>query len=1172
MNLLNNNNTMITRMLYCHDEDSLFKKTRVNPFAICLFSLLILLQFSLTYGQKQVLNKRMAGYHYSVVFTGEAMPSSAALTYPIKYFDYQNYNFLVKFMPCILVNGRIIYPSAYHDVRVEDFPGGVEASFSFENTRITTRITPLLVGRGSEAWTGAALYDIQTSPAREVVVLLGKGRTLNLFSEFATSFMVRDSVIAIDKFTRIDEQSIGFLSGKDELNVVIKGSEPIIVGKIGNQHKQAYVKMPKGSGYVLAVFSDQSSDMTKLRKLNVPDELTRVKKYYEDLFKTSLNTPEPVMNDAFASALYNMEYSWLEPFGWGECLHHWIALWHMQVGAAADLIGQTDRSRSCILEHAHHLLKDGAVPQFMPNKITKKDFGGSNAYWVWQVRHYLNYTGDKEFAKLIIPYVDTVISQTLKEYDKDGDFLPSWGLQIGNQEDFLANPYNGSVPSMELYNMFMTRAELSKYTNDPVSASLWYNKAAMVHGKLYKELWMNDLGRFGYYKDPTGLLMPDGQYQTYLYPIIYDLVDEYDQYSGLRHLRDRLTSENGAVFLSNNFPWHATGIACTWGMQCGEAQQPWAAEGFSKSGLNNETWRPLKAMADWAQDINHRGSWPETGPEATPAYFTPPAGLYLVAVTEALFGIKMHSPEGYVEISPSFPDHWPFANLDLPDFQVNYSRKQNHLEYVLSTSRDLPLKIRWRLPVSKIIKCTVNKKEVQYSIVSGVNHMVLCFDVPRGAKSALSIDFEPVNYKVNAPSSVAGGEKMDVSMEGAIIERVMDRYDVLENIHPSSPSAFSSKIQSHLLEPYVSFNQLGLLNFSRRTFFLDCRTPDGSPFIASVDMSILPRFEVAATGIVKRTSNGHILELNLRNNTGESFSGEAGISLTNSHFMVPVRLTSRSDQLISVAIPSGSVLSAGDNTGYFALAGEAPVCFHFSIKDPDKSPRFVPVELPIKDMMPDTLWTTIRIMPGFPHIFFTFSDYGVPKPMWALKNVKEIETEQIPGLKFQIPGTRFIPVSHLAGKTSYKLNLERKKYKKLYLLVIPFVDNHNIFAPVARITAYDKRDIVYTRTLNYPGDVDYWVPDKNPTSFASFREPRPDRFELLPLMNPDMPDWKEGKPPAFPQPKWWSSSLPVVTESCVMSIIEINLNKPGELDNLVFETIGVMPAFGIIAVTGELED
>jgi hypothetical protein len=157
---------------------------------------------------------------------------------------------------------------------------------------------------------------------------------------------------------------------------------------------------------------------------------------------------------------------------------------------------------------------------------------------------------------------------------------------------------------------------------------------------------------------------------------------------------------------------------------------------------------------------------------------------------------------------------------------------------------------------------------------------------------------------------------------------------------------------------------------------------------------------------------------------------------------------------------------------------------------------------------------------------------------------------RIPGLKFNLAGRHFLPVSHLAGKVSAKIPLPKGNYKKIYLLVLPFVDNHTVFSSVARITAYSNRQIIYSRTLNYPGDVDYWVPDKNPTSFASYREPRPDRFELLSLLHGEMTDWEEGMPPAFPQSKWWSTSLPVVSESCLMNVIEINLEKPGELDYL----------------------
>jgi hypothetical protein len=45
-----------------------------------------------------------------------------------------------------------------------------------------------------------------------------------------------------------------------------------------------------------------------------------------------------------------------------------------------------------------------------------------------------------------------------------------------------------------------------------------------------------------------------------------------------------------------------------------------------------------------------------------------------------------------------------------------------------------------------------------------------------------------------------------------------------------------------------------------------------------------------------------------------------------------------------------------------------------------------------------------------------------------------------------------------------------------------------------------------------------------------------------------------------------------VAESCLMDIIEVNLCRPLKLDYLVFETIDVMPAFGIVSLTGEVAD
>jgi len=73
----------------------------------------------------------------------------------------------------------------------------------------------------------------------------------------------------------------------------------------------------------------------------------------------------------------------------------------------------------------------------------------------------------------------------------------------------------------------------------------------------------------------------------------------------------------------------------------------------------------------------------------------------------------------------------------------------------------------------------------------------------------------------------------------------------------------------------------------------------------------------------------------------------------------------------------------------------------------------------------------------------------------------------------------------------------------------------------------------------------------------------------LPLLPVTQPDWLEGKPPAFPQPKYWSSSIPVTSESCTMSLIELDLKEGTKADKIVFETLGALSSIGIVAVTAE---
>ena len=58
--------------------------------------------------------------------------------------------------------------------------------------------------------------------------------------------------------------------------------------------------------------------------------------------------------------------------------------------------------------------------------------------------------------------LDRVLAQTFKEYDRDHNLLLAWSQQIGNQEDMVAYPHDGTTPSIQGIDMMRTRAELAR--------------------------------------------------------------------------------------------------------------------------------------------------------------------------------------------------------------------------------------------------------------------------------------------------------------------------------------------------------------------------------------------------------------------------------------------------------------------------------------------------------------------------------------------------------------------------------------------------------------------------------------------------------------------------------------------------------------------------------------
>lgn len=143
---------------------------------------------------------------------------------------------------------------------------------------------------------------------------------------------------------------------------------------------------------------------------------------------------------------------------------------------------------------------------------------------------------------------------------------------------------------------------------------------------------------------------------------------------------------------------------------------------------------------------------------------------------------------------------------------------------------------------------------------------------------------------------------------------------------------------------------------------------------------------------------------------------------------------------------------------------------------------------------------------------------------------------------------------------------------KIYLLVVPFFDNHNTFSKVGHVMLRRTEGrLLDGRELYFPGDLDWANPQEVVGIWATAREDRTNRFGLLPILKSDNADWQLAIPSkkGFPQPRFWASSRTLKTANAVMNVIEIDLEKPTRLSELTFSTIGTESAFGLVAVTVE---
>ena len=431
------------------------------------------------------------------------------------------------------------------------------------------------------------------------------------------------------------------------------------------------------------------------------DYLSGTKDYFQELLRPcSIQTPDPVLNAAFDTALVNLDYGY-EPPAWLEGLHEWNSYFcnNYQLSAAIAL-GQLDRVREALVYIGDHPEGPGGVLATDGTVETVANYAyDAVPYYLLQLTRYWRATADTATLRRVWAKTRRNFEALLAERDPDGDQLLNWHLSCNAflyQSDHLSLPGVGASPSLMAIGMLHSMADLAEAVGEPAPAGPWRRRAAYMRRAVVRRLWLEKEGRFASGIDAQGLVQQAAYYTDYAFPILYaGLPDQY----GRRSLAalDRDLWIDGQFLRTGSYRPDYFGNNAVHPTAMTES-----AEAYFAAGRADRGWALLHGCA-WGATIltDSPGSFPEycamSGWGLPDAIFGNPAGSFLWAVIAGLFGFERSAADRSLAWHPCLPASWEQAQLTIDNVTIRASGTAKDRLYELAVPR--PQALECRLPL-----------------------------------------------------------------------------------------------------------------------------------------------------------------------------------------------------------------------------------------------------------------------------------------------------------------------------------------------------------------------------------------------------------------------------------------------------------------------------------------
>jgi len=568
-------------------------------------------------------------------------------------------------------------------------------------------------------------------------------------------------------------------------------------------------------GYFVAIHNSDDASLEKWLTMENPVDYIK-NQIYQKHICVDISSPENELNQTITPNVIALDSSFhRNSFHHGSFEYHSPFLgWRGWYGAS--ILGWNDKVNAVMSAHLDQMVKksDGEEKVWFDGKGAREGdpndpspyhnlensygylpyfLGLTLPYYNMQecgfdmMLYHIEWSGNLNIAGKYFDDMAELLNWEERIFDPDSDglyqnFLNTW-ISDGHS-------YNGAgcaQASAYNYRANAIMAKIGKKLGKNVD--VFEKRAKKIKKAMNEKLWLSDIGVMAESVDTVGncLIHPSPELSTTYLCIDCDVADDFQAYTMLRFGETQLKSietpgRGGRLFYSSN--WYPKKYST-----CGiyPSENAHLAITYFKLGLKEMGKKIIDALVD----CNYTGRNPgmirhvqsAMGIGAGSVDFTDVTSMYLRAVVEGLYGIRINALDNTIIIAPGFPETWDSASLSLKDISLNYHKRGNQEIFEVFSEREEKKVFRIPMISTKIDAVFIDGEITDYTIKATPAGSFVMVETEKTGRLQLRI----VHGKGEIPTlkyakEVLSGNEIAFSVTCGEIIEYYDISNTLENI------------------------------------------------------------------------------------------------------------------------------------------------------------------------------------------------------------------------------------------------------------------------------------------------------------------------------------------------------------------------------------------------------